>query len=241
MSPTSPPQRGGLAEPGQGQKHSQGQKHPTTAAWTSPNTVSAPPRKPQVSCSRVETRDRRWEEEGKGSAFPVGLSRQTHGLTPASFPLPSPRAGGQETCYMPNSATVPPAHTSPRQSGGDAVRHRHTTSQHSRLPCVTPPGTGHLPTDARSKKCHHHGTNLLQLLRCSPWMDELAPASSPAGWGSHKHLQSQPKLPIMSPNHAARMAVPDLDCVCISGWLSRSRGREARCECWGLGHTIPSA
>lgn len=60
----------------------------------------------------------------------MGLSRQTHGPTLASFPLPSPQAGGQETCYAPSSVMVPPTHTSPGQSSGDAVRHKDATSQH---------------------------------------------------------------------------------------------------------------
>ena len=83
--------------------------------------------------------------------------------------------------------------------------------------------------------------NLLHSLQCSLWMDELAPASSPAGQGSCKHLQSQPKLPIVSPDCAARMAAPYPDRVCTSGWLSmsRSRDRGVHARAWGTPAPCP--
>lgn len=155
---------------------------------------------------------------------PMGLSRQTHGPTPASFPLPSPRAGGQETCYAPGSAEVQLMHTS---LGREAEMLRDTgTPCPSTAAVHLPLGTACTPTDTRATKCHrHHGTNLLHPLQHSPWMDDLASASSPAG----KCSQGQQKLVIMSPDHAARTAVMDLDQVWMSGWLSRSRGRTTVC------------
>lgn len=155
---------------------------------------------------------------------PMGLSRQTHGPTPASFPLPSPWAGGQETCYAPGSAEVQLVHTS---LGREAEMLRDTGTPCPSTAAVHPPlGTACTPTDTRATKCHcHHGTNLPHPLQHSPWMDELASASSPAG----KCSQGQQKLVIMSPDHAARTAVMDLDQVWMSGWLSRSRGRTKVC------------
>lgn len=117
-SPTSPLQGGGSAETGLGQKDGGLQTHPL------PHLGS--PRFPAAE----QKPDRRWEREGKGSAVPMGLSRQTHGPPPTSVPLQSPQAGGQQSCYPPSSATVPLAHTSAGQRSGNAARCRDTN-----VPC----------------------------------------------------------------------------------------------------------
>lgn len=70
-------------------------------------------------------------------------------------------------------------------------------------------------------------------------MDELAPTSSRTGQGSRRHSQSQPKLPIVSPNCTARTAALDVDQVCASGWLSVSRGRDQGVHARVWGHTSP--
>lgn len=130
-SPTCVPQRGSLAEQALGQKQPGMDTQPRTAAWRSPNAGSSPG-KLLVSCSRAEARNSHREEEEKSSAVPSGLSRQTYIPAPASFPLPSPRAGGQETVRLPALLAALLTHTPlARQRGRGAGRHRHSTPRHS--------------------------------------------------------------------------------------------------------------
>jgi len=78
-------------------------------------------------------------------------------------------------------------------------------------------------------------------------MDELTPAGFLSGQGSRKTSQSQPKLPLVSPDRAARAAALDPGRFCTSGWLSSSRGRDRgengvlTSGSGGWRHTVPFA
>lgn len=86
-----------------------------------PKCTFCPPGKLHVSCSRAETRNSHWEEGEKSSAVPSELSRQTYIPAPASFPLPSPRAGGQETVRLPALPAALLSHTHLWQDRGAEV------------------------------------------------------------------------------------------------------------------------